>query len=361
MVDVARTAAAIELSPEEETELRRLVRMPSTPNQQALRARIVLRASEGASNTAIAEELDLSLPTVGLWRSQFARDGLEGLADRPRSGRPRTIDDDTVQRVLAKTLERPPGGETHWSVRRLAKETGLAPSTVARIWKTHRLPPHRTRTFKYSRDPELAAKVIDIIGLYLNPPEGALVLCVDEKTQVQALNRTQPILPLRPGLPEGRTHDYKRNGTTNLYAALEIANGQVLTDCQPRHRAQEFLAFLKQIDRAYPEGELHLVLDNSSTHTTPEVNSWLDRHRRVHFHFTPTGASWMNMVETWFSILTRQHIRRGSHDTVPELINAIDTYVANWNQHPKPFSWTKTADQILAKAIKQQPTSGTEH
>jgi transposase len=361
VVVVARSAAAVELSPEEEAELRRLVRTPSTPNQQALRARIVLRASEGASNTAIAEELQLSLPTVGLWRSQFAREGLEGLADRPRSGRPRTIDDEVVQRVLAKTLERPPGGETHWSVRRLARETGLAPSTVGRIWKTHRLQPHRSRTFKYSNDPRLVAKLVDIVGLYLNPPEGALVLCVDEKTQVQALNRTQPILPLRPGLPEGRTHDYKRNGTTNLYAALQIANGQVLTDCQPRHRSQEFLSFLKQIDRASPEGELHLVLDNSSSHTTPEVNSWLTRHPRVHFHFTPTGASWMNMVETWFSILTRPQIRRGSHDSVPELINAIDTYVANWNQHPKPFTWTKTADQILAKAIKQQPTSGTEH
>jgi len=358
---VARTAPLIELSREEEVELRRLVRTPSTPNQQALRARIVLRASEGASNTAIAAELGLSLPTVGLWRAQFAREGLEGLADRPRSGRPRTIDDETVQRVLAKTLEPPPGGESHWSVRRLAKETGLAPSTVARIWKTHRLQPHRTRTFKYSRDPQLVAKVIDIVGLYLNPPEGALVLCVDEKTQVQALNRTQPILPLRPGLPEGRTHDYKRNGTTNLYAALQIATGEVLTDCQPRHRSQEFLAFLRQIDRAYPDGELHLVLDNSSTHTTPEVNSWLGRHPRIHFHFTPTGASWMNMVESWFSILTRQQVRRGSYDSVAELIAAINHYVANWNQRACPFVWTKTADEILSKATKQQTTSGTEH
>ena len=357
---MARGAAAIELSSEEEVELRRLVRTPSTPNQQALRARIVLRAAAGVSNTAIAEELGLSLPTVGLWRSQFAREGLDGLADRPRSGRPRTIDEATVQRVLAKTLERPPGGESHWSVRRLARETGLAPSTVARIWKTHRLQPHRTRTFKYSRDPELVAKVIDIVGLYLNPPEGALVLCVDEKTQVQALNRTQPILPLRPGLPEGRTHDYKRNGTTNLYAALQIATGQVLTDCQPRHRHQEFLAFLRQIVRAYPDGELHIVLDNSSTHTTPEIQSWLSRHTRVHFHFTPTGASWMNMVETWFSILTRQQVRRGSYDSVAELIAAIEHYVAGWNDRTGPFTWTKTADQILAKA-KQQTTSGTEH
>jgi transposase len=358
---MARTAPAIVLSREEKDELRRLERTPSTPNQQALRARIVLRASEGASNTVIANELGLSLPTVGLWRGQFSREGLEGLVDRPRSGRPRTIDDQTVQRVLATTLERPPGGESHWSVRRLAKETGLAPSTVARIWKTHRLQPHRTRTFKYSRDPELVAKVVDIVGLYLNPPEGALVLCVDEKTQVQALNRTQPILPLRPGLPEGRTHDYKRNGTTNLYAALQIATGEVLTDCQPRHRSQEFLAFLRQIDRAYPDRELHLVLDNSSTHTTPEVNSWLGRHPRIHFHFTPTGASWMNMVESWFSILTRQHVRRGSYDSVTELIAAIEHYVTNWNERACPFIWTKTANDILVKATKQQTTSGTEH
>jgi transposase len=350
VVGVARGAAAIELSSEEEVELRRLVRAPSTSNQQALRARIVLRAAAGVSNTAIAEELGLSLPTVGLWRSQFAREGLDGLADRPRSGRPRTIDEASVQRVLAKTLERPPGGESHWSVRRLARETGLAPSTVARIWKTHRLQPHRTRTFKYSRDPELVAKVIDIVGLYLNPPEGALVLCVDEKTQVQALNRTQ-----------GRTHDYKRNGTTNLYAALQIATGQVLTDCQPRHRHQEFLAFLRQIVRAYPDGELHIVLDNSSTHTTPEIRSWLSRQPRVSFHFTPTGASWMNMVESWFSILTRQQVRRGSYDSVAELIAAIEQYVASWNDRTGPFTWTKTADQILAKAIKQQTTSGTGH
>jgi transposase len=264
-------------------------------------------------------------------------------------------------RVLAKTLERPPGGESHWSVRRLARETGLAPSTVARIWKTHRLQPHRTRTFTYSRDPELVAKMIDIVGLYLNPPEGALVLSVDEKTQVQALNRTQPILPMRPGLPEGRTHDYKPNGTTNLYAALQIATSQVLTDCQPRHRHQEFLAFLRQIVRAYPDGELHIVLDNSSTHTTPEIQSWLARHTRVHFHSTPTGASWMNTIESWFSILTRQQVRRRSYDSVAELIAAIEQYLATWNDPTGPFTWTKTADQILAKTTKQQTTSGTEH
>jgi transposase len=358
---VPRAAAAIELSPEQEAELRRRVRTPSTSNQTALRARIVLRAAQGATNTEIADELALSLPTVGLWRAKFAQEGLRGLADRPRSGRPRTIDEATVQRVVAKTLEPPPGGESHWSVRRLAKEVGLSPATVQRIWSAHRLKPHRTRTFKYSTDPQLVAKVVDVVGLYLNPPAGALVLCVDEKTQVQALNRTQPILPLRPGLPEGRTHDYRRNGTTNLYAALEIASGQVVHACQPRHRHQEFLAFLRRIVRAFPDGELHLVLDNSSTHSTPEIERWLSRHKRVHFHFTPTSASWMNMVESWFSILSRQHVRRGSYDSVAELVAAIERYVANWNERACPFVWTKTADDVLAKAMKKQTTSETEH
>jgi transposase len=358
---MARAAAAIELSPEQEAELRRLARAPSVANQTALRARIVLRAAEGATNTEIGRELGLSLPTVGLWRTKFAREGVAGLADRPRSGRPPTIDEALVQRVVAKTLEPPPRGETHWSVRRLAKELGLAPTTVHRIWREHKLKPHRTRSFKYSRDPELVAKVVDIVGLYLNPPEGALVVCVDEKTQVQALDRTQPILPLRPGLPKGRTHDYKRNGTTNLYAALEIVSGQVVHACQPRHRHQEFLAFLRRIVREFPHGELHLVLDNSSTHTTPEVKRWLARQQRVHFHFTPTGASWMNLIESWFSILTRQQVRRGSYTSKSELIDAIGRFVAGWNNRACPFVWTKTADQVLAKAVKDKPTSGTEH
>jgi transposase len=358
---MARAAVAIELSPEQEGELQRLARTPSVSNQRALRARIVLRAAEGASNTEIGKELGLSLPTVGLWRTKFAREGLLGLADRPRSGRPPTIDDEVVQRVLAKTLEPPPQGESHWSVRRLAKQLGLAPTTVHRIWREHKLKPHRTRTFKHSTDPELVAKVVDIVGLYLNPPEGALVVCVDEKTQVQALDRTQPILPLRPGLPERRTHDYKRNGTTNLYAALEIATGQVVHDCQPRHRHQEFLVFLRRIVREFPDGELHLVLDNSSTHITPEVKRWLARQQRVHFHFTPTGASWMNMIESWFSILTRQQVRRGSYGSERALIEAIGRFVAGWNERACPFVWTKTAEQVLAKATKNKKTSGTEH
>jgi transposase len=351
----------VALSPEEDRELARLVRTPSTPQQIAFRARIVRCAADGASNTEIARELGTSLTTVALWRRNFAREGIAGLRDRPRSGRPRTIDEATVNRVIAKTLEPPPDGESHWSVRSLAREMRLAPTTVARIWREHKLKPHQTRTFKYSNDPELEAKVVDIVGLYLDPPEGALVLCVDEKTQIQALDRTQPILPIRPGLAEGRTHDYKRNGTTSLYAALEIASGQVITECHPRHRAEEFLAFLRRVVRERPTGELHIVLDNSSTHTTAEVNRWLARHRRVHFHFTPTGASWMNMVESWFSILTRRSVRRGSFASVADLIATIDIFVAAYNQHAQPFVWTKTAEEVLPKATKHQDTSGTEH
>lgn len=242
----------------------------------------------------------------------------------------------------------------------MARASGLAPASVQRIWAEHRLKPHQTRTFKYSRDPELVAKVIDVVGLYLHPPEGALVLCVDEKTQIQALDRTAPILPLRPGQAERRTHDYKRNGTTSLYAALEVATGQVLGECYPRHRHEEFLAFMRALVKAYPTGELHVVLDNSSTHTTPEVTRWLARNRRVHFHFTPTGASWMNLVESWFSILTRQQVRRGSYASPAELVGAIQRFIASWNDRAIPFTWTKSAEQILARAIRQD-TSETEH
>jgi transposase len=342
---MARRATAVVLSGEEQAELERLLRAPSTPQQLARRARIVLRAGQGVPSKQIARELGTSEPTVGLWRRSFAREGLAGLHDRPRPGRPRTLDEATIQRVIAKSLEPPPGGESHWSIERLAQATGVSASSVARIWRAHRLRPHQTRTFKYSNDPELEAKVIDVVGLYLDPPAGALVLCVDEKTQIQALDRTQPILPLRPGLPEGRTHDYRRHGTTSLYAALEIATGQVLTECHPRHRASEFLGFLRRIAREFPGRELHLVVDNSSTHATPEVTRWLHRHRRVHLHFTPTGASWMNLVESWFSILTRQHVRRGSFATVPELIAAIERYVTAYNERAQPFTWTKPAAQ----------------
>jgi transposase len=358
---VARAAVPIDLTEQEERELRAVLRAPSASQQQALRARIVLRAAEGATNTQIAAEAGVSLPTVGLWRGNFAERRLDGLADAPRSGRPREIDDDEVRRVLATTLEPPPDGTTHWSVRRLAAATGISPTTVHRIWREHKLKPHQIRSFRFSKDPQLAAKVVDIVGLYLDPPEGALVLCVDEKTQIQALDRTQPTLPIKPGKAARMTHDYKRNGTTSLYAALEIATGEVTGACYPRHRHQEFLAFLNRLVRAYPRVPLHVVLDNSSTHSTPEVERWLQRHKRVHLHFTPTGASWMNMVEIFFSILTSQQVRRGVYHDVSELIAAIEYFIEHYNQRAQPFVWTKTADQILAKAIKQQPTSGTPH
>jgi transposase len=358
---MARAAATIDLSEAEERELRAVLRTPSASQQQALRARIVLRAAEGATNTQIAAEAGVSLPTVGLWRRNFVERRLDGLADAPRSGRPRQIDDDEVGRVVAMTLQPPPDGTTHWSVRRLAAATGISPTTVHRIWKEHKLKPHQVRSFKFSRDPLLAEKVIDVVGLYLDPPAGALVLCVDEKTQIQALDRTQPSLPIKPGKAARMTHDYKRNGTTSLYAALEIATGEVTGACYPRHRHQEFLAFLNQLVRAYPRAPLHVVLDNSSTHSTPEVERWLARHKRVHFHFTPSGASWMNMVEIFFSILTNQQVRRGVYHDVPELIAAIEYFIEHYNQRAQPFVWTKTADDILAKAIKQQPPSGTLH
>ena len=361
MFVVARAAVEIELSEEEERQLRAVLRTPSASQQQAVRARIVLRAAEGATNTEIAAEAGVSLPTVGLWRRSFSERGLDGLRDAPRSGRPREIDDDEVQRVLAMTLESPPDGSTQWSVRRLAAATGLSATTVHRIWREHKLKPHQVRSFKFSRDPQLSEKIVDVVGLYLDPPKGALVLCVDEKTQIQALDRTQPTLPMKVGKAKRMTHDYKRNGTTSLYAALEIATGEVTGACYPQHRHQEFLAFLNRLVRAYPRRPLHVVLDNSSTHSTLEVERWLARHKRVHFHFTPTSASWMNMVETWFSILTNQQVRRGVYRDVPELIAAIEHFIDGYNQRAQPFVWTKTPEQILAKAVKQQGTSETLH
>ena len=342
-----RVAAVIELSEDEEPELRAVLRTRSASQQQAMRARIVLLAAEGASNTEIAREVGVSLPTVGLWRRNFSERRMEGLQDAPRSGRPRAIDDGEVRRVLAKTLEPPPDGTTHWSVRRLAAATGISPSTVHRIWRERKLKPHQVRSFKFSRDPQLVEKVVDVVGLYLDPPKGALVLCVDEKTQIQALDRTQPTLPIKPGKAQRMTHDYKRNGTTSLYAALEIATGEVTGTCYPRHTHQEFLAFLNALVRAFPRKPLHVVLDNSSTHSTPEVKRWLERHPRVHFHFTPTSASWLNMIEIWFSILTKQQVRRGVYHDVPELIAAIEHFIEGYNERAQPFVWTKTAEQVL--------------
>jgi transposase len=332
-----------------------------TAHGLAVRAEIVLRCSDGCSNSQVARELRLTNTTVGKWRSRFVAGGVAALLDEPRSGAPRRISDDQVETVIVKTLESTPRDATHWSVRSMAAATGMTRQSVHRIWKAFGLQPHRTETFKLSTDPQLIEKVRDIVGLYLNPPERALVLCADEKSSIQALDRTQPTLPIKPGKAARMTHDYKRNGTTSLYAALEIASGEVTGACYPRHRHQEFITFLNRLVRAYPRRPLHVVLDNSSTHSTPKVKRWLARHKRVHFHFTPTSASWMNMVEIWFSILTSQQVRRGVYHDVPELIAAIDFYIEHYNQRAQPFVWTKTADAILAKAVKQQPTSGTLH
>ncbi len=339
------------MSDEDRETLLKWKRSPSTPQKLVRRADIILSAAEGLNNKAISERGLGSVQTVCLWRKRYAEYGIEGLADQPKPGRPPTIGRDKIAEIVTATLT-PPEGVTHWSARRLAKETGVGKSTVHRIWQAHDLKPHRVETFKFSNDPQLKEKVVDIVGLYLNPPDEALVLGVDEKSQIQALSRTQPLLQLRPGQVERHTHDYKRHGTTTLFAALNVATGEVIGECHPRHRHQEFLRFLKQLDGEMPDKELHLVLDNYGTHKQEDVRKWLKRHERFHLHFTPTGASWMNMVEIWFGILTNQAIRRSSFDSVARLVGAIKAFLSQWNEGAKPFVWTKTAEQILAKATR---------
>ncbi len=325
----------------------------------AQRARIVLLAADGVSNAEIARLVGVSLPTVGLWRRRYAVSGLGGLTDQPRSGRPRQLDH---RAVVAATLKPPPKklGVTHWSSRLLGDRLGIAHSTVARAWRDYGVQPWRAETFKFSTDPELVAKVTDVVGLYLAPPENAVVLCVDEKSQIQALDRTAPILPMQAGLPERRTHDYVRHGTTTLFAALEIATGKVTGHCLPRHRHQEFLRFLKQIARAYPGVELHLVMDNYAAHKRVEVRDWLAANPRIRVHFTPTSGSWLNLVEVWFGIIERQAIHRGTFRSVTDLNKAIRAFIDGWNDRAHPFVWTKTADQILSKANRKK-TSTTGH
>ena len=319
----------------------------------AQRARIVLLAADGVSNTEIAARVGVSRQTVVSWRARYSRSGIAGLSDEPRPGRPRTIDHD---RIITETLKPPPKklGVTHWSSRLLAARLGVANSTVARAWRAYGVQPWRAETFKFSTDPQLEAKVRDVVGLYLDPPEKAIVLCVDEKSQIQALNRTQPILPLRPGLPEKATHDYRRNGTTTLFAALEIATGKVVEECYDRHGKAEFLHFLKKVAKAYPGRELHVVADNYHTHKHAEINAWLAKNPRVTLHFTPTSGSWLNLVEVFFGIITRQAIRRGSFDSVKELVAAIRAFIEGWNNRCRPFTWTKTADEILPHATRQR-------
>ena len=337
------------LTDEERTTLERWARRRTSGQALALRCRIVLVCAEGASNQAVATRLGISRPTVTKWRSRFVARRLEGLADEPRPGAARTITDAQVEQVLVMTLETTPADATHWSTRSLARQVGMSQSAISRIWRAFGLKPHLVDTFKLSTDPQFIDKVRDVVGLYLNPPQAAMVLCVDEKTGVQALDRTAPILPLLPGTPQRQTHDYTRHGTTNLYAALDVASGKVISQMTPpRHRAIEFKRFLAHVDRAVPaELELHVICDNSSTHKTPGIQRWLLAHPRVHLHFTPTYSSWLNLVERWFAELTAKWLRRGTHHSVAELQRSIQTWIDTWNTDPRPFVWTKTADEIL--------------
>jgi transposase len=362
MARTGRPTPAVTLTDEERETLERWARRPSSAQALAMRCRIVLAAADGEQNKDIAAKVGCNPNTVGKWRRRFVEAGIDGLHDEPRPGAPRKITDEDVERVIVKTLEETPRDATHWSTRSMAAEVGLSQASISRIWRAFGLQPHRTEDFKLSPDPQFIDKVRDIVGMYLNPPDAAVVLCVDEKTQVQALDRTAPVLPLMPGVPERRTHDYKRNGTTNLYAALDVASGQVITNMTSRHRAEEFRRFLNIIDKEVPEHlDVHVVLDNVSTHKTPSIQRWLQRHPRFTFHFTPTYSSWMNLVERWFAELTTKWLRRGTHRSVRALVASIRTWVTNWNDDPKPFVWHKTADEILdglATYIQRIPDSG---
>jgi transposase len=351
---------SVEVPPRDREVLASWLRSPSIRAGLAQRARIVLLAADGLGTNEIVRRAGVSKPTVIAWKRRYAAEGIGGLEDRSRPGRPRTTDDVAI--VLA-TLEPPPQrlGVTHWSSRLLAAELGLSNVKVADVWREYGLQPWRVQTFKFSTDPQLEAKVRDVTGLYLNPPDKAVVLCIDEKPQAQALERTAPILPLKPGIPEKQTHDYVRHGTTTLFAALEVATGKVTGACSPRHRHEEFLRFLKQVARAYPRTKLHIVTDNYATHKHPGVRAWLEKNPRITLHFTPTSGSWLNMVEIFFGIITRQAIRRGSFTSVKDLITAIEAFIDGWNERCHPFAWTKTADQLLPHCRPGQRTSFTRH
>ena len=341
------------MSEAERATLERWARRRKTSQALALRSRIVLSAASGETNQAVATRLGITGATVGKWRRRFLVQRLDGLTDEPRPGAPRRISDDDVERVVVKTLEEAPRNATHWSTRSMAAASGLSHATISRIWRAFGLQPHRTENFKLSTDPLLVEKVRDIVGLYLDPPERAVVLCVDEKSQIQALDRTQPVLPMRPGLPERRTHDYERHGTTSLFAALNITSGQVTEQLHRRHRALEFGKFLRRIDATVPADlDIHLVLDNYATHKTPAIRTWLVAHPRFHLHFTPTSGSWINLVERWFAELTNKRIRRGTHTSERALERDIKDWISTWNENPKPFVWVKTADEILASIAR---------
>ncbi|HEU0216858.1 MAG TPA: IS630 family transposase [Stellaceae bacterium] len=342
-------AVRIELTDGERRELETRTRRRKVARGDAMRAEIVLLAADGATNLAIAERLGVTRVTVATWRNRFAAKGMDGLADEPRPGAPRKIGDEQIAAVVTATLETMPTAATHWSTRSMARASGLSVSSVHRIWRAFSLQPHRSETFKLSSDPLFVDKVRDIVGLYLNPPDRALVLCVDEKSQIQALDRTQPLLPMRPGQAERRTHDYKRHGTTSLFAALDVKAGTIVGKCMSRHRAQEFRRFLDTIEKNVPaEPDIHIVMDNASSHKTKMIRDWFAKRPRWHAHYTPTSASWINQVERFFALLTEQQIRRGAHRSTAELEAAITAYIDARNADPKPFRWTKTADDILA-------------
>jgi transposase len=348
MARTGRPKAELILTDDERSALEGWVRRRSTPQAWALRCRIVLACATGASNKDVAEQVGSTPHAVGRWRRRFVEHRIAGLGDLPRSGGPRTVTDEQVAEVVARTLESAPKDATHWSTRGMAAQSGLSQSTVSRIWRTFGLQPHRAESFKLSTDPFFVEKVHDVVGLYLDPPERALVFCVDEKSQIQALDRSQPVLPMMPGVPQRLTHDYVRAGTTTLFAALDIATGKVIGSLHRRHRAEEFRRFLITVNREVPDDlQVHLVLDNYATHKTAAIRKWLLAHPRFHLHFTPTGSSWLNLVERWFAELTTKQIRRGTHRSVQALEADIRAWIATWNTDPKPYVWTKTADEIL--------------
>jgi transposase len=350
------------LTEDERQTLERWARRRTSSQALAQRCRIVLGCAAGKPNKQVAAEVGVWPQTVGVWRRRFVERRLEGLVDEPRPGGPRTITDEQVEAVVVATLERAPKDATHWSRTSMASETGLSKSTVGRIWKAFGLKPHQIDTFKLSNDPQFVDKVRDVVGLYLDPPEKALVLCVDEKSQIQALDRSAPVLPMMPGLPERRTHDYLRHGVTTLFAALDVATGQIYGSIHRRHRAVEFKKFLTKLDQQIPaELDVHLICDNYATHKTPAIAKWLDAHPRFHMHHTPTYASWLNQVERWFALLTDNKLRRGTHRSIQALEKDIRDWIAAWNDNPKPFTWTKTADEILerlASYLQRIPGAG---
>jgi transposase len=350
MAERGRPKAPLILTEDEREVLERWARRRTSAQALALRARIVLACADGATNKAVAERLGIWPQTVTKWRGRFVTDRLEGLADEERPGRPRTIADEQVERVIVTTLEQaPPHHDTHWSTRSMARVTGMSQTAVSRIWRAFGLKPHLEETWKLSADPQFIDKVRDVVGLYLDPPERALVLCVDEKSQIQALDRTAPTLPILPTTPARRTHDYVRHGTSSLFAALDVASGQVISSLHRRHRHQEFLKFLRTIDANVPaELDVHLICDNYATHKTPAIKTWLLRHPRFQLHFTPTSSSWLNLVERWFAELTNRKLRRSAHRSVAELEADVTAWIQAWNKDPRPFVWTKTADEILA-------------